>query len=78
MAVKMTNRYAICPVCGYRMKEKEPRTYTCMHCKGETAKGCDRVSVAEAAFLWNLNGRRKDLLFGYAEEELAREADRAS
>ncbi|MCR4896484.1 MAG: hypothetical protein K5891_06870 [Lachnospiraceae bacterium] len=71
------SKYAVCPECGYRMKEIEPGTYSCVHCKGESEEGCERITVSEAAFLWNLNARREDILFGYSVEELEIECDRS-
>lgn len=74
------SRYVMCPDCGHRMRRVtdiwgnwDGETYECNHC-GREGDGLDddgeRLSVEDAALIWESNGRDEDYTFGYSEEEL--------
>ena len=79
------SRYAMCPVCGHRMRrvkdswgtwDGEP--YTCDYCSSGYDEDLDDdmdgeyISVYDAALIWASHGKDEDYTFGYSEEELER------
>ncbi len=72
------SRYAMCPVCGHRMRRYtnsigywDGETYECDYCN---SSNCDDdgegLSVYEAADIWASNGKDEDYTYGFSEDEL--------
>lgn len=74
------SRYAMCPVCGHRMRRNidwtgywDGESYVCDYCDGgagyddEDGEGLD---VYQAALIWQSSGMDENSTFGYSEDEL--------
>ena len=72
------SRYAMCPICGHRMRRFlvngiwDGGTYWCPHCDGDddSRNTGGYYSVYDAALAWASSGKDEDYTFGYTEEEL--------
>ena len=72
------SRYAMCPVCGRRMRRDyndwgvwDGASYICDRCASDVDDlDEDVLSVDDAALIWASNGKDEDEMFGYSREEL--------
>jgi len=78
------SRYAMCPVCGHRMRRDKDfsgywdgETYVCDYCNGDDydddyddEEDGESLSAYDAALIWMSNGMDEDYTFGYTEDEL--------
>ena len=77
------SRYSMCERCGRRLTRVKDvfgnwdgETYCCYNCSRDDDDYDDddydgeRLSVYDAALIWESNGRDEDYSFGYSEDEL--------
>lgn len=74
------SRYAMCPVCGHRLRRvyDDPdcdiydAVYHCDYCdsNSDDDSSDERMSVYDAALAWASSGKDEDRMFGYSEDEL--------